>query len=88
MQPRKRQFFAYGGTQSNRVSDFRDFVCFLFPNAIFFFTFIAYTSSILHSHPRQVANRIDPDQTPSKNKNDKIKFRLKTNIDNRFSYLQ
>ena len=27
---------AYEGTQSNRVSDFRDFVCSLFPKAILF----------------------------------------------------
>ena len=27
---------AYEETQSNRVSDFRDFVCSLFPKAIFF----------------------------------------------------
>ena len=29
--------FAYVKTQSNRVSDFRDFVCSLFPKAIFFY---------------------------------------------------
>ena len=28
--------FAYEETQSNRVSDFRDFLCVLFPKAIFF----------------------------------------------------
>ena len=34
---------AYEETQSNRVSDFRDFVCSLFPKAnLFYFNFIAY----------------------------------------------
>ena len=34
MQPRK--LHAYEETQSNRVSDFRDFVCSLLPKAILF----------------------------------------------------
>ena len=32
---------AYEETQSNRVSDFRDFVCSMFPKVILFFTFIS-----------------------------------------------
>ena len=37
---------AYEETQSNRVSDFRDFVCSLFPKAIlFYFYFFSYFSS-------------------------------------------
>ena len=35
MQPRKIQS-DYEETESNRVSDFRDFVCSLFPKAILF----------------------------------------------------
>ena len=35
---------AYEETQSNQVSDFRDFVCSLFPKAILF-TFISHTKS-------------------------------------------
>ena len=40
---------AYGETQSNRVSDFRDFVCSLFPKAkwqSFFFFFFNFYSSL------------------------------------------
>ena len=46
MQPRKLQV-AYEETQSNRVSDFHDFVCSLFPKAILFFFFYFYL--ILHA---------------------------------------
>ena len=43
MQPRKLPC-SYEETQSNRVSDFRDFVCSLFPKAVlfdFYFTLVA-----------------------------------------------
>ena len=43
MQPRKLQC-SYEETQSNRVSDFRDFVCSLFPKAILVFYFYFPTS--------------------------------------------
>ena len=37
---------AYEETQWNRVSDFRDFVCSLFPKAIFFYFFISRTGCV------------------------------------------
>ena len=33
---------AYEETQSNTVSDFRDFVCFLFPKAILFYFYLIH----------------------------------------------
>ena len=36
MQPLSNYSVAYEETQLNRVSDFRDFVCSLFPKAILF----------------------------------------------------
>ena len=47
MQPRKS--VAHEETQSNRVLDFRDFVCSLFPKAIFFFTFILLSQVAKHT---------------------------------------
>ena len=46
MQPRNYSV-AYEETQSNRVSDFRDFVCSLFSKAILFYFYFTLLSQVL-----------------------------------------
>ena len=64
MQPRKLQCCIYEETQSNRVSDFRDFVYSLFPKAILFDFYVSskcdkYCKKNVHLLRRRKLNRSD-----------------------------
>ena len=66
MQPRS---VANEETQSNRVSDFRDFVCSLFPKAILFDFYSRYWDYLLDIYDvyfEQVVDKIYPEKTWAK----------------------
>ena len=47
---------AYEETQSNRVTDFRDFVCSLFPKAIFFYFYSHRTGIVIYWNEKQTVS--------------------------------
>ena len=49
---------AYEETESNRVSDFRDFVCSLFPKAILFYFYYSTVAGVVPYGGRKKSPRI------------------------------